>query len=161
MAVTIAEIKRESWLSARLIGRRYENTPDWDEWWQNDWFAILEKSKPLSVNGDAYIGAVRVVEGKPERWIGMIFPSDTAVPNGFDAAELEPMEFAVCYLCDKQGSSDFYTFETHQLCLKAIGEHGFTRKEDDWCFERYQCPRFTTPDEAGNVILDYAISIEK
>ena len=34
------------------------------------------------------------------------------------------------------------------------------RKEDDWCFERYNCPRFTTPDEKGNVILDYGISIE-
>ena len=29
----------------------------------------------------------------------------------------------------------------------------------DWCFERYNCPRFTSPDEAGNVILDYGISI--
>ena len=23
-----------------------------------------------------------------------------------------------------------------------------------WFFERYTCPRFTTPDEDGNVILD-------
>ena len=33
------------------------------------------------------------------------------------------------------------------------------RKENDWCFERYNCPRYTTPDENGNVILDYAVSI--
>lgn len=42
--------------------------------------------------------------------------------------------------------------------LKALG---LKRKEDDWCFERYNCPRFTMPDENGNVILDYGISIEK
>lgn len=29
----------------------------------------------------------------------------------------------------------------------------------EWCFERYNCPGFTTPDEQGNVILDYGISI--
>jgi hypothetical protein len=33
--------------------------------------------------------------------------------------------------------------------------------ENDWCFERYNCPGFTTPDNNGNVILDYGISIEK
>ena len=43
------------------------------------------------------------------------------------------------------------------VAMKALG---FKRKEDDWCFERYNCPRFTTPDEEGNVILDYGISIE-
>ena len=33
--------------------------------------------------------------------------------------------------------------------------------ENDWCFERYNCPRFTSPDNNGNIILDYGISIEK
>ena len=43
--------------------------------------------------------------------------------------------------------------------LEAIRAKGMTRFEDNWCFERYQCPRFTAPDENGNVILDYGISI--
>jgi hypothetical protein len=30
-----------------------------------------------------------------------------------------------------------------------------------WCaFERYNCPRFTEPDENGDVILDYGILLE-
>jgi hypothetical protein len=33
--------------------------------------------------------------------------------------------------------------------------------QNDWCFERYNCPRYTMPDNNGNVILDYGISIEK
>ena len=49
----------------------------------------------------------------------------------------------------------------HNLCLEKLKSLGFKRKEDDWCFERYNCPRFTTPDEEGNVILDYGISIEE
>jgi hypothetical protein len=50
--------------------------------------------------------------------------------------------------------------ETHDMCLEELKALGYKRKEDDWCFERYNCPRFTTPDEKGNVILDYGISIE-
>jgi predicted transcriptional regulator YdeE len=112
------------------------------------------------MNGDAYIGAVHIVDGMPEYWIGMFFTVDTDVPSGFDFVDIEALEYAVCYLYDKEGSSDFYTMETHDRCLDELKAHGLKRKEDDWCFERYNCPRFTTPDEEGNVILDYGISIE-
>ena len=112
------------------------------------------------MNGDAYIGAVHIMDGMPEYWIGMFFPVDTAVPEGFDFVDMEALEYAVFYLCDKEGSGDFYTMETHEMCLDELKALGFKRKEDDWCFERYNCPRFTTPDEEGNVILDYGISIE-
>ncbi len=30
-----------------------------------------------------------------------------------------------------------------------------------WFFERYQCPRFTTPDEKGNVILDMCYFVKE
>lgn len=160
MAVKILEIKRESWPVARLIGRKYEKGPNWGEWWQNDWFSVLEKNEPLLLNGDAYIGAVHIVDGMPEYWIGMFFPVDTDTPEGFDFVDIEPMEYAVCYLHGKDGSSDFYKMDTHNMCLEELKTLGLKRKEDDWCFERYNCPRFTTPDENGNVILDYSISIE-
>ena len=161
MAVMISEIQRESWPAARMIGKKHEAEPNWNEWWQNDWFAALEKNAPLAIGGDAYLGAVRVVNGKPERWIGMLFPVDAPVPDGFEAVDLEPLDYAVCYLYGKQDSADFYTMVTHQLCLEALRTQGYKRRENSWCFERYQCPRFTTPDENGNVILDYAISVEK
>lgn len=161
MAVTIAEIQRESWPAARLIGRRYEAVPAWNEWWENNWFTTLEKNEPLSTNSDAYLSAAHVTNGKTERWIGMLFPADAAVPDGFEAVDLEPMDYAVCYLYGKQDSTDFYTMATHQLCLETLQTQGYKRRENDWCFERYQCPRFTTPDENGNVILDYALSVEK
>ena len=45
------------------------------------------------------------------------------------------------------------------MCLEALRAAGFARKGDDWCFERYNCPRYTTPDGEGNVILDYGISV--
>lgn len=50
---------------------------------------------------------------------------------------------------------------THNMCLEALKAQGLKRKEYDWCFKRYNCPRFTTPDENGDVILDYGIAIEE
>lgn len=160
MSVKILEVKRESFPAVRLIGKKYEHGPNWGEWWQKDWFSVLEQKERHPVNGDAYIGAVHIVDGMPEYWIGMFFPVDTEVPEGFDFVDMEALEYAVCYLYDKEGSGDFYSMETHEMCLEELKSLGLKRKEDDWCFERYNCPRFTTPDEAGNVILDYGISIE-
>lgn len=160
MAVKILEIKQERCPAARLIGKKYEGAPNWGEWWENDWFAALETLPCLPFNGDAYIGAVHIVNGKPERWIGMLFPIDTEVPEGFTHVDIEPLDYAVCYLRDKENSGGFYTMDTHNMCLEALKAKNLKRKEDDWCFERYNCPRFTTPDEDGNVVLDYGISIE-
>ncbi len=161
MAVKILEIKKETCPAARLIGKKYKNNPNWGEWWANNWFAALEKMPALPMNGDAYIGAVYIVEGMPEFWIGMFFSQDTDAPEGFEFVDIEPLNYAVCYLQAKEGSGDFYTMETHNQCLEALKAQGLKRKEDDWCFERYNCPRFTTPDENGEVILDYGIAIEE
>lgn len=160
MSVKILEVKRESCPAARLIGKRYEGSANWGEWWENNWFAELEKLPALPFNGDAYIGAVHIVDGMPERWIGMIFPAETEAPDGFECADIQALDFAVCYLYDKEGSGEFYTMDTHNMCLEELRSNGFKRKEDEWCFERYNCPRFTTPDENGNVIFDYALSVE-
>ncbi len=160
MSVRILEIKQENCPATRLIGRRYNSSPDWGEWWENDLFSALEQLECLPFNGDAYIGAVHIVDGMPEYWIGMLFPANTEVPDGYVYIDIEPIQYAVCYLQDKEGSGDFYTMETHNICLNELKAHGFNRKEDDWCFERYNCPRFTTPNGNGEVILDYLISIE-
>ena len=159
MGVKVLEIKKESCPACRLIGKKYEGNANWGEWWENNWFEILEQNQRLPFNGDAYIGAVRIADGMPQRWIGMFFPANTEVPEGFEYVDIEALNYAVCYLYDKEGSGDFYTMETHNMCLEKIKECGFQRKEDDWCFERYNCPRFTTPDEKGNVILDYGIAL--
>ena len=161
MSVKILEVKKESFPAARFIGKKYTQGPNWGEWWQNDWFSVLEKKERLLNNGDAYIGAVHIVDGMPEYWIGMFFPINTEVPEGFDFVDIDSLDYAVCYLQDKEGSGDFYTMETHNLCLEKLKLLGFKRKEDDWCFERYNCPRFTSPDNNGKVILDYGISIEE
>ena len=159
MAIKILEVKKESCPATLFIGKRYNGNVNWGEWWANDWFSVLEKNPCIPFNGDAYIGAVHIVDGMPEYWIGMFFPIGTEVPEGFESVEIEALDYAVCYLQGKEGSNEFYSMETHNLCLEEIKHLGLQRKEDYWCFERYNCPRFTTPDADGNVILDYGIAI--
>jgi hypothetical protein len=157
--VKILEVKRESCPAARLIGKKYTGNVNWNEWWEQNMFAALEDMECLPFNKDAYLGGVHIADGMPERWIGMLFPEGTEVPEGYEFVDIEPLEYAVCYLYDKESSNDFFTMDTHNMCLEALKANGFKRKEDDWCFERYNCPRFTTPDEGGSVILDYAIAV--
>lgn len=88
-----------------------------------------------------------------------VFPGGYPVPEGYEAVHIPDKRYAVCYLQDRDGSGDFYTLETHEACLAALAAQGFIRSEDDWCFERYNCPRFTTPDAQGLVVLDYGIAI--
>jgi hypothetical protein len=51
---------------------------------------------------------------------------------------------------------DLYMHE--EECAKELVSKGFEiipdKKGVYWFFERYGCPRFTTPDDKGNVILD-------
>ncbi len=62
--------------------------------------------------------------------IGMFFPVDTKVPAGFEFADMEPLEYVVCYLSDKENSGDFYTMDPHNMCLEKLRSLGLKRKED-------------------------------
>lgn len=161
MAVKILEMKRESCPAARFIGKRYHDGSGWGEWWANGWFDVLESIPGLPINDDGYIGAVRMVNGTPEYWIGMFYASDTEVPEGFEFMDMEPLEYAVFYLFGSETSGELTSMDTHNMCLEELKARGLERKESGWRFERYNCPRFTTPDENGNVILDYGLSINK
>lgn len=160
MAAKILKMEKEACPAARLIGKRYTEMPNWGEWWENGWFDLLEQLPALPINDNGYLGAVRIVNGRPERWIGMLFPADTPVPAGFDSADVEPMEYAAFYLYGSTESGELFGLAPHNMCLDALKTAGLVRREDDWCIERCNCPRFTKPDENGNVILDYLISVE-
>ena len=161
MEIKILKTDYENCPATRFIGKKYMGSVNWEEWWTNNWFDILESMQGLPINDNGYIGAVHIVEGMPEHWIGMFFPANTEVPSGFEYVDIDPLDYAVFYLYGTENSNEFYTMETHDMCLEELKRHHWKRKENDWCFERYNCPRFTTPDADGNVILDYAISIER
>ena len=161
----IVRIEREDAPALRFIGKKYAADVNfgamWGQWWGNGWFDALDRLEGrAALNQDSYCAAKRIVNGELEYWIGMFFDPATEAPEGYESANMPPMRYAVCYLRDRENSPELTSFETHNRCLEALAEQGFQRKEDDWCFERYQCPRYTTPDEEGRVILDYGIAIE-
>jgi len=160
MAAKIVDFRLENCPKARFIGKRYVGSPNWGEWWANGWFDVLEQLPQLPINDNAYLGALRVADGVLEYWIGMFFEADTPVPDGFDFADTDPMSYAVYFLYGSEQSGELFGLERHNMCLEDLKARGITRFEDNWCIERCNCPRFTTPDEHGNVVLDYLISVE-
>jgi hypothetical protein len=89
----------------------------------------------------------------------MFFPPNTEAPKGYDYIDLGESDIAVCWI---KGKEDGGIYEMHDEYISKYHENGIANfRSDDkdraYFFERYQCPRFTQPDEQGNVILDYGI----
>lgn len=159
MTAKLLRIEQEICPAAKLIGKKYD-TPNWGEWWQNGWFEQLEVLPVLPFNGDSYIGASRSVNGKTECWIGMLFPENSPVPHGFDSVDMPQTAYAVCYLYGSETGGELYSSQTKQMCLLAVQQNVCQPDETGWRLERYNCPRFTSPDENGMVILDFCVSIK-
>ena len=163
----IVKVYRQEVPALRFIGKKYGDSDrvnggfgvQWGQWFQNGWFDALEKAlgsgKAVYEDGDAYLGMMRYKEGEPfEYWIGMFFPEGAAVPEGFGSVDFPASTLGVCWLKGPEGE----LYGQEHRCAAALEEKGWQiPPEKDgswWFFERYGCPRFTTPDENGRVILD-------
>ncbi|MDR0397354.1 MAG: hypothetical protein LBH66_08645 [Oscillospiraceae bacterium] len=164
----ITNTQRVSYPSCRFIGRKYgdpDRTPSgsfgrlWGEWFQKGLFEPLEKLNALPESGDAYIGLM--IDSAPfEYWIGMFFPAETAAPDGYSYIDLPAKDYGVCWLYGKDETGELYGMDAHERSIASIRERGMAIKPNGCAFELYNCPRFTTPDEHGNVILDYGVEVE-
>ena len=169
----IIKTYRQSVPAMRFIGKK-NNDEDrveggfgklWGDWFANGWFEPLEKSfnvKALYEDGDAYIGLMRFKEGEPfEYWIGMFCPEGAVVPEGYAHHDFRASDLGVVWLYGKDGE----VYGQEDKCGESCMKEGFKIITDEqgayWFFERYGCPRFTTPDEKGNIILDICHYIEK
>ncbi|HWT74260.1 MAG TPA: hypothetical protein VN258_06005 [Mobilitalea sp.] len=154
--------------AVRFIGIKYadEDRVDggfgckWGEWFENNRFEKLEALQKDDLNktyedAGAYLGFMRWKEGEPfQYWIGMFLPAGTTVPEGYDYVDMPEAKLGVCWLHGPEG--ELYCKE--DKCAERISQEGYEILEDGqgawYFFERYACPRFTTPDENGQVILD-------
>jgi predicted transcriptional regulator YdeE len=166
--VEIIKVYRESFPSLRLIGKRYTDSDrgengsfsnKWGEWFEKGYFEKLEKLGSLPENGDAYLGCMRCT-GEFEYWIGMFFPKETPVPDDFMYVDIPSGDVGTCWIYGREDNGELYGQEAHNMCVSKISEAGWQLAKDPWFFERYNCPRFTTPDEKGKVILDYGIYLK-
>lgn len=84
----------------------------------------------------------------------MFTPAGTAVPDGFDCVDFPQMGLGTCWI---YGNEE----EVHDTsgCADELRKLGINLWKDSdgsvWSFENCLCPRYTTPDEKGNVIMDY------
>lgn len=161
----IKNIFKETVPAARLIGRRYTDDDrenglfahKWCEFFMNGWFNRLEQAG--GIEEFDYLGMMRVVNGVFEYWIGMLFTPGADVPDGFDFVDFDAFDAAVFWIYGNPESVEIYGHDVHCKCLGLLPENGWTRKENGWWIERYNCPRFTEAGERGNVILDYYLAI--
>lgn len=164
----IIKVYKESFPSLRLIGKRYTNSDRgaegsfgslWGEWFGMGYFKELEELGSLPENEDAYVGCMRCKD-EFEYWIGMFFPENTSVPEGFSYVDIPKGDIGTCWVYGREDNGEVYGMEPYNMCLSKLAENGWKTDEEAWCFERYNCPRFTTPDEKGNVILDYCFYLK-
>ena len=158
---------REEIPAMRFIGKKYPNFgPWWGEWFANGWFDEIEKMMggtdailKLWKNGAGYIGLERRCPNQPfEYWIGMFTPPETKIPDGFAYMDFPSAALGTCWIYGTE-KEVHNTFD----CRAAVEGNGFTLWKDKeggvWSFENCLCPRYTTPDEHGNIILDYCYFI--
>lgn len=125
----------------------------WDEWFKSGRFETLKKLEPLF---EDYIG----LKTKNRYWIGMFFPINTPVPQGFEYLDIPEGHIGVNWVYGSAQNDEIFGSEVYQASVKKLKEFNWI-PADTICFERYNCPRFTNPDDQGNVILDYCIYLKE
>ena len=166
-------VDKEHFPALRLIGKCYTDSDRgvdggfgtaWAEWFEKGWFDELEALGPLQDIEQGQLGCMSSSNEGFRYWIGMFFPENTPVPEGFAFADIPEGEVGLCWIYGNPDTDNMYTL--HDTCMKKLREQGMGEFRDDfagelnswyWFFERYNHPRFTTPDENGKVILDYGI----
>ena len=163
----ITKVFRDPVPAMRFIGKKYADYGGWGEWFANGWFDLVESAMggPDAIlamweNGGGYCGLERRGDGLFEYWIGMFTPAGTPVPEGFACVDFPAGALGTVWICGPEG-------EVHGAipsCAEKIAGAGMELWRDSdgcvWSFENGLCPRFTTPDERGCVILDYCFYVK-
>ena len=144
--------------------------PDWGKAWGSDVFGKIErasggenKSHSLYEDANAYIGLYyrNSETGKYDGWVGMFVPVGTEVPESLECMDFAEQNLGVCWIYGKKDD----VYDLISQCpekIKSAGMEIKTNKNGKFIcqFERDLCPRFTTPDEKGNIILDYCYFVK-
>lgn len=164
----IIKVYRENVPAMRFIGKKYPGFGGWwGEWFANGWFDVIESAMggtgsilKIWENGGGYVGLERrCADQLLEYWIGMFAPADTSVPEGFDSVDFPAAGLGTCWLYGKEDG-------IHDTggCAPALRSIGLAFWKDSaggvWSFENCLCPRYTTPDAEGNIIMDYCCFVE-
>lgn len=174
----IVKCCKEDFPKTRFVGIRYKDSDRvngmfgyyWGQWFEEGRFDILEKlltDEFMNVypDADAYIGLMKYRNGADkdyfEYWIGMFLPNNCEVPEGFEYIDLDYDAVGICWVQGKEENVYCVESECYDRMKEKNMKMKFAKDGGYYFFERYGCPRFTTPDENGEVILDIGYFVEK
>ena len=159
----VIQVCRQGIPTMRFTGKKYAGFGHWGEWFANGWFDCIEQAMGgvdpvcrLWKDGGGYVGLERRKDGiLLEYWIGMFTPPGTPVPEGFRFIDFPRSTLGVCWIYGKEADTHLATGACGEKLADAGLEIVVETDGTVWSFENCTCPRFTTPDEKGNVSLDY------
>jgi len=174
MAFEVTKVYKEHFPALRLIGKRYTNDDredggfgkQWKEWMVGDLFSVMKQTVGVSPYDEDTLGlmTMRCDMTGFTYWIGLFFPANTKVPEGYDFIDLPESNIGVGWVRGNQENGEIFGAPPHEAVCKKLGEDNIGKFRNDiagegsdiYCFfERYNCPRFTEKDADGNVTLDY------
>jgi predicted transcriptional regulator YdeE len=129
----------------------------WDACFADGTFTRLEGQKD-GIFDDAYVGVMLdwgKGDGDFSYVCGMLMKDGADVPDGYISRVLPASKVAVGWI--KGTDTMDVSSAAHVLTERKLKEEGRTSDKMAWCMELYNCPRFTTPDADGKIILDYYI----
>ncbi|MDR0843132.1 MAG: hypothetical protein LBP68_06930 [Acidobacteriota bacterium] len=166
----IQKVVEEHYPAMRFVGKKYTDADRdpvsegfdraWEECNAGNWFAPLEKLPRPAGMENGVVGLMGMNgPNNFEYWIGVFAPEGTPVPEGYEYADLPALSAGVCWLFGQPPG----IFWMHEYCAAELLGEGlkpFPQETSRWCsFERFNNPRYTTQDAAGNRILDYGIFV--
>lgn len=161
----IIKVYKQELPAVQLIGKRFTHSDrdasgtfghHWQRCFAEAWPDTLMQCKGIAGVSEDLFGAMRMTDGDAdfEYWIGSLLAPDATVPDGFESVAIPAGVLGVCWLQGDEKSGELFGMEAWDLCTAAMTEKGWKSEESGWFMERYNCPRFTTPDENSKVILD-------
>ena len=164
---------RQDMPATRFIGKQYGEADrvngtfgaKWDEAFQTGLFEAIEAAEgdrqpEYFEDSGAYIGLMGYDDEAFTYWIGKLTRPGTSVPDGFDFLDFPAEQVGVGWLHGME--NELYGHE--DVVLRELAKLNLAPNRDEnglrWCFERYQCPRFTKPDKNGAVTLDVCFFVE-
>jgi len=178
MACKVTNCYIERFPKLRLIGKKYTHDErvngwfgeQWNVWLKNGWFRFLEKyAKYADESNKGPLGLVVVNPNTKEYvyWIGLLFPPDTNPPEGFSYIDLPEARIGIVWVYGSDHTNEIFGKVAIEMASDHLINEGKGKPSTNVLgpgtlifFERYNIPRYTNPDEKGNVILDYGFYLE-
>ena len=132
----------------------------WEKCFTDGTFTWLEAQKDF-VHDPAYVDVMTdwgKGDGDFTTIVGMLMKDGATVPEGYIRRDLPACKAVVSWI-KGNAPAELYA-AAHPLTEQKLRAEGYTNDKMTWCMELYNCPRFTTPDESGNIILDYYIPLD-